>query len=92
MQIMAELKFTGKKPVKTNRDTQIAGKGAEQLLQDFESLGHGCHFQGKIPEGKDYEMIKFLNRKYDLNIENITVLWTSHDFLFLILHEETDFI
>ena len=91
-QIMTELKFTNKKTVKTKVNHQIIKKGAEQLLQEFESLGHGRHFQAALPERKNFELTKFLKDKYDLNSTNITVLWTSHNFFFLILHEELDFI
>ena len=89
---MTELKFTGRKMVKTNLNPKTVNKGAEQLLHEFESLGHGQHFQGIIPEEKDFNLVKFLNEKYDLKISHITVLWTSHNFLFLILHEEVDFV
>ena len=89
---MAEFKFTGQRMVKTDNEANKAKKGAEQLLREYESLGHGRHFQGAIPEGKNFNLIKFLKAKYDLNIIHCTVLWTSHDFLFLILHEEENFI
>ena len=89
---MSELKFTGRRMVKTEINSKLAIKGAEKLLQEYESLGHGQHFQGQIPRGKDFALVKFMKEKYDRNVAHVTVLWTSHNFLFMILHEEIDFI
>ena len=92
IQVMAELKFPDKQMVKTKWNEQTIKRGAEQLLREYESLGHGRHFQATLPGRKNYDLTKNLNDKYGLNVTNITVLWTSHDFLFMILHEEVDFI
>ena len=64
---------------------------AQQLLHKYESLGHGISFQARIKKD-DSDLIPILNDHLGFNISNMTVLWTSHTFAFLILHDEKDFI
>ena len=63
----------------------------QQLLHKYESLGHGINFQARI-ERDDSDLIPILNDRLGFNISGMTVLWTSHTFVFLILHDENDFI
>ena len=65
-------------------------KWTDQLLRKYEPLGHGVNFQAKV-EG-DSELVQILNHKLGFNLKHITVIWTSHDFLFLILHENENFV
>ena len=64
----------------------------EELLKEFDALGHGVHFQHQLQEGENYSLVTTINEATDLQIKNLTVLWTSHDFLFLIFHEPKNFI
>lgn len=74
--------------VKTNN---IAVKWVQEIWEPFEPMGHGTHFQTEINEHKT-EMVANINRILDLNLKYFTVLWTSHNFAFMILHETRNFI
>ena len=66
-------------------------KWTEQILEKFEPLGHGTNFQAKLDvEGSN--LVQLLIQKLGFNLKYFTVLWTSHDFLFLIMHERENFV
>ena len=64
---------------------------AQQLLHKYESLGHGINFQARVKRD-DSDLIPILVDLLGFDISNMTFLWTSHTFAFLILHGESDFI
>ena len=66
-------------------------KWTGQLLDKYESLGHGISFQAGLDAGSS-DLVKILNSKIGFNLRFFTVIWPSHKFLFLIMHEEKDFV
>ena len=85
-------RFENKATAGIKMDEQEIRKETEELLSEYEALGHGLHFQGKLPNNDQSKLILTLNEALDLKLQNLTVLWTSHNFLFLILHEPKNFI
>ena len=86
--VMVKTDFSEKNNLQTG---MLPRKWAEQLLRKYESLGHGENFQAEI-KSSDSDLIPLLNDRIGFNIKNMTILWTSHNFLFLILHEEENFV
>ena len=66
-------------------------KWTSEILDKFEPLGHGVNFQAEL-NVEDSNLVQILNQKLGFNLKNLTVLWTSHDFLFAIMHENENFI
>ena len=66
-------------------------KWAEQILEQYEPLGHGTNFQAEL-DVKSSDLAEILIKKLGFNLKYFTVLWTDHDFLFLILHEKENFV
>ena len=66
-------------------------KWVGQILSKYEPLGHGTNFKARI-EMVDSELVQILNQKIGFSLKYITVIWTSHDFLFAIFHEEKNLI
>ena len=86
--IMVKTNFSEKNDLQAG---MLPRKWAEQLLRKYESLGHGENFQVEIKPG-DSELIPLLNGRMGFKIKNMPFLWTSHNFMFLILHEEENFV
>ena len=66
-------------------------KWTSQILDKFEPLGHGVNFQAEI-NVEESDLVQILNQKLGFNVKNLTVFWTSHDFLFAIMHENENFV
>lgn len=91
----AAIDMDSKRAVETHKvkhGEKMAAKWAKQLLDPYISVGHGVHFQTPIVVSKGFNLVNLLNKEMKFNIKNMTVLWTDHRFLFLILHEEDSFL
>lgn len=86
--LKAKAKFKDSNDLSTNA---LFLKWVDQIIEKYEPLGHGTNFQAKLDvEGSN--LAKLLIQKLGFSLNYFTVLWTSHNFLFLILHEKEDFI
>ena len=65
---------------------------AEEILKFFQAVGYGVNFKADVtPTIGTRELIDILQEKANIIVQAVTVLWTAHDQLTLIMHDDEKF-
>ena len=82
----------------SKRDAENGSESGKKLIQDlvspFQAVGHGINFSVSIEteNEKKPELVKACEGKDAYKPRNMTVIWTNHDNMIVILHEDRHFV